>query len=186
VQEDADDPRGAVSQARIHAAVTAGHKRLKQTPRRSKAPPLPWRTRRATEPTAPRRDDCASSKPQVSRAAAQTLASMGSSSASSDRRARSHRAKARRAGARPLRLSAAPARAGSVAARWEWNASARSKRLGRRPTRAPSYPGVERSADHNGPRCHGPVTAHVIPSTGSSSNRARPKRLTNSVRPLGL
>ena len=30
------------------------------------------------------------------------------------------------------------------------------------------------------------MTAHVIPSTASSSNRARPNRLTNSVSPLGL
>ena len=39
---------------------------------------------------------------------------------------------------------------------------------------------------HNGPRCHGPVTAHVIPSTEASSKRVRPKMLKNSVRPLGL
>ena len=44
------------------------------------------------------------------------------------------------------------------------------QRVGGRPARA----------DHNGPRCHGPVTAHVIPSTGSSSKRARPNRLKNS------
>ena len=30
------------------------------------------------------------------------------------------------------------------------------------------------------------MTAQVMPSTGSSSKRARPKRLKNSVRPLGL